>query len=38
MAYKLKGTPIKCQIDGIISEAIAFGSVQIQKMGNQLCY
>lgn len=36
MAYKLKGTPIKCQIDGIISEAIAFGSIQIPKDGQPI--
>jgi biotin-dependent carboxylase-like uncharacterized protein len=33
MGYKLKGDKISCDIDGIISEGIAFGSIQIPKDG-----
>lgn len=33
MAFKLSGKPIKCEINGIISEAIAFGSIQIPSDG-----
>lgn len=36
MGYKLKGEPINCQINGIVSEAIAFGSVQIPKDGQPI--
>lgn len=36
MACKLKGVPIKCEIDGIISEGIAFGSIQIPKDGQAI--
>jgi biotin-dependent carboxylase-like uncharacterized protein len=31
MACKLEGTPIKSDIDGIISEGISFGAIQIPK-------
>ena len=33
MGYKLLGEPIKCEIDSLISEGIAFGSIQIPKNG-----
>lgn len=36
MGYKLVGTPIKSTIDGIISEGIAFGSIQIPKDGQPI--
>ena len=36
MAYKLKGEPIKCDINGIISEGIAFGSIQITNDGQPI--
>lgn len=36
MGYKLKGTPIIPTQGGIISEAIAFGSVQIPKDGQPI--
>lgn len=36
MACKLKGTPIKSSLDGIISEAISFGSIQIPKDGQPI--
>ena len=36
MAYKLKGKPIKCDINGIISEGIAFGSIQITNDGQPI--
>ncbi len=36
MGYKLKGTPITPTQGGIISEAIAFGSVQIPKNGQPI--
>ena len=36
MGYKLKGPPITSTQDGIISEAIAFGSVQIPKDGQPI--
>ncbi len=36
MGYKLKGTPITPTQGGIISEAIAFGSVQIPKDGQPI--
>lgn len=36
MAFKLKGEPIKCDKDGIISEGIAFGSIQIPKDGQPI--
>jgi len=36
MGYKLKGESINCTIDGIISEAIAFGSIQIPKDGQPI--
>jgi biotin-dependent carboxylase-like uncharacterized protein len=36
MGYRLKGEPIIPSIDGIISEAIAFGSVQIPKDGQPI--
>ena len=34
MAVKLKGEPIFCDIDGIISEGISFGAIQIPKDGQ----
>lgn len=34
MGYKLQGAKIKCDIDGIISEGIAYGSIQIPKNGQ----
>jgi biotin-dependent carboxylase-like uncharacterized protein len=36
MAFKLQGNKINCNIDGIISEAIAFGSIQIPKDGQPI--
>lgn len=36
MAFKLKGEPIKCDKGGIISEGIAFGSIQIPKDGQPI--
>lgn len=36
MGYKLKGPPVTPTQDGIISEAIAFGSVQIPKDGQPI--
>ena len=36
MAYKLQGNSIKCDINGIISEGIAFGSIQIPKDGQPI--
>ena len=33
MGYKLLGEPIKCDIDNLISEGIAFGSIQIPQNG-----
>ena len=36
MAYKLQGDPIRCNIDGIVSEGISFGSIQIPKDGKPI--
>ncbi|RXK00225.1 urea amidolyase [Arcobacter sp. CECT 8986] len=36
MACKLKGEKIDCTIDGIISEAISYGSIQIPKDGQPI--
>lgn len=36
MACKLKGESINCDIDGIISEGIAFGAIQIPKNGQPI--
>ena len=36
MGFRLKGQPIKANIDGIISEGIAFGSIQIPKDGQPI--
>ena len=36
MGFRLKGNPIKADIDGIISEGIAFGSIQIPKDGQPI--
>jgi len=36
MGYKLKGAKIKCEIQGIISEAIAYGSIQIPQNGEPI--
>jgi len=36
MACKLKGEPITSSLDGIISEAISFGSIQIPKDGQPI--
>ena len=36
MACKLKGDPINSSLDGIISEAITFGSIQIPKDGQPI--
>ena len=36
MACKLKGEPISCDINGIISEGIAFGSIQIPSDGQPI--
>lgn len=36
MACKLHGEPINCNIDGIISEGISFGSIQIPKDGKPI--
>ncbi len=36
MACKLSGTPIKSDIDGIISEGIVFGSIQIPSDGQPI--
>ena len=36
MACKLKGEPISCEIDGIISEGISFGAIQIPKDGQAI--
>ncbi|PPK57794.1 biotin-dependent carboxylase-like uncharacterized protein [Malaciobacter marinus] len=36
MGCKLKGEPIKCDIDGIVSEGISFGSIQIPSDGQPI--
>ncbi|WP_331775999.1 biotin-dependent carboxyltransferase family protein [Sulfurospirillum sp. 1612] len=36
MGYKLKSDPIHCKIDGIISEGISFGAIQIPKDGQPI--
>jgi biotin-dependent carboxylase-like uncharacterized protein len=36
MGYKLKGKAINCTIEGIISEGIAYGSIQIPKDGQPI--
>ncbi len=36
MGYRLEGEQIKCQIDGIISEGISFGAIQIPKDGQPI--
>ena len=36
MACKLSGNPINCDINGIISEGIAYGSIQIPKDGQPI--
>ncbi len=36
MGYKLNAEPINCQIDGIISEGISFGAIQIPKDGQPI--
>jgi allophanate hydrolase subunit 2 len=36
MACKLSGEAIKCDINGIISEGIAFGSIQIPNDGQPI--
>jgi len=36
MACKLKGEPVASSLDGIISEAITFGSIQIPKDGQPI--
>ncbi len=36
MGYKLEGEKIECQIDGIISEGISFGAIQIPKDGQPI--
>ncbi len=36
MGYRLEGEPIKCEIDGIISEGISFGAIQIPKDGKPI--
>ena len=36
MACKLDGNPINCNIDGIISEGISYGTIQIPKDGKPI--
>ena len=36
MACKLSGEAISCEIDGIISEAISFGAIQVPKDGQPI--
>jgi len=36
MGYKLEGEKIECKIDGIISEGISFGAIQIPKDGQPI--
>jgi allophanate hydrolase subunit 2 len=36
MGYKLKGEPISSNLDGIISEGIAYGSIQIPNDGQPI--
>ncbi len=36
MGYRLESKPIKCKIDGIISEGISFGAIQIPKDGQPI--
>jgi allophanate hydrolase subunit 2 len=36
MGYKLESKPIICEIDGIISEGISFGAIQIPKDGQPI--
>ena len=36
MGYRLEGEPIDCMADGIISEGICFGAVQIPKDGQPI--
>ncbi len=36
MACKLSGNPINCDLNGIISEGIAYGSIQIPKDGQPI--
>ncbi len=36
MGYRLESKPIKCKIEGIISEGISFGAIQIPKDGQPI--
>ncbi len=36
MGYRLEGEPIKCEINGIISEGISFGAIQLPKDGKPI--
>ncbi len=36
MGYRLESQPIKCEVDGIISEGISFGAIQIPKDGQPI--
>ncbi|MCF6172275.1 MAG: biotin-dependent carboxyltransferase family protein [Campylobacteraceae bacterium] len=36
MGYRLESQPIQCKIDGIISEGISFGAIQIPKDGQPI--
>ena len=36
MGYRLEGQQINCQLDGIISEGISFGAIQIPKDGKPI--
>jgi len=36
MGYRLESKPIRCKVDGIISEGISFGAIQIPKDGQPI--
>ncbi len=36
MGYKMDAEPVKCQLNGIISEGISFGAIQIPKDGQPI--
>ncbi|MFK5880816.1 MAG: biotin-dependent carboxyltransferase family protein [Sulfurospirillum sp.] len=36
MGYKLNAEPVNCQIEGIVSEGISFGAIQVPKDGQPI--
>ncbi|WP_207060782.1 biotin-dependent carboxyltransferase family protein [Motiliproteus sp. SC1-56] len=36
MGYRLAGSPVHCDLDGIVSEGIAYGAIQVPKDGNPI--